>query len=241
LNTGKPASSLDGLFDELEIQDPAITLTGGLIVQRDAQKRWRVIKGHPFPVPALQSLARLFQGTPVTIFVNLVDRNLIFLGQDDQVNNQNLITLLKNTHFSPYEIVDHSPLANPEILSLPVYAVKVNSHDEALLASMYSRMRQAAISGIQFHNSAVSTIDIHAADTSKMIALQYIASQLNIPPSQVIALGDNETDLAAVQWAGYGAIMANGPSIVRARAPHIVPGNQESGVAQVLNQYLFKE
>jgi hydroxymethylpyrimidine pyrophosphatase-like HAD family hydrolase len=74
-----------------------------------------------------------------------------------------------------------------------------------------------------------------------MVALQYIASQLNISPSQVIALGDNETDLAAVQWAGYGAIMANGPSIVRARAPHIVPGNQESGVAHVLNQYLLKE
>ena len=241
LNTGKPASSLDCLIDKLDIQDPAITLTGGLIVQRDAYKCWRVIKGHPIPLPALQSLARLFQDTPVTIFVNLVDRNLIFVGQNDQVASQNLMTLLNNTHFSPYEIVDHSPLIDPEIVSLPVYAVKVNSHDEKLLEFMYSRMRQAAIPGIQFHNSSVSTIDIHAADTSKMVALQYIASQLNISPSQVIALGDNETDLAAVQWAGYGAIMANGPSIVRARAPHIVPGNQESGVAHVLNQYLLKE
>lgn len=241
LNTGKPASSLDPLIDQLGIQDPAITLTGGLIVQRDAQKCWQVIKGHPISLPALQSLAHLFQGTPLTLFVILVNRNLIFVDQNDQVTNHNLHTLLKKTNFPPYEMVDHSPLTDPEILAQPVYKVMLNSHDENLIDAMYSRMRQAAIPEIQFHISSFGTIDIHAVDTSKMIALQYIASQLNVPPSQVIALGDNETDLDVVQWAGYGAIMANGPFIVRARAPHIVPGNQECGVAHVVKQYLLKE
>ena len=241
LNTGKPASTLDGLIDILGIQDPAVTITGGLIVERDVQKHWRVVKGYPIPLSALKSLAQLFEGIPVTIFVLLVERNLIFSSPNDPLTNQNLPALLIKTHFSPYEMVDHNPLTDPEVFSQPVYGVKVYCVDENLIDRLYKKMRQADIFGIQFHHSSFGTIDIHSMDTSKMIALHYIACQYNIPPSQVIALGDNETDLAVVQWAGYGAILANGPSIVRARAPHIVPGNEECGVAHVVRKYLLEE
>lgn len=241
LNTGKPACTLIPLIDQLDIHDPAITLTGGLIVQYDNQKNWQIIKGYPISPSALQLLAFLFQNIPLNLFVFLENRNLIYVNHHDSATNDYLKHLLEKTNFQPYEMLNYSPLLDADVLAQPVYKVMVNSNDENQIETLYAHMRRTEIPGIQFHISAFGTIDIHAQETSKMIAMQYIANQLRVPSTQVIALGDNETDLDVVCWAGFGAIMANGPDSIRVQAPHIAPANQEAGVAYIVNQYLLKE
>lgn len=240
LNTGKPADSLSTLFDQLDLHEPAITLTGGLIVQRDENDHWQVIKDYPISLSALQSLAELFQGTSLTLFVLLADRSLIHFDRHDPVTQQYLSTLLANTSFPQCEEFDRSPLLEAQVLTQPVYKVMLNTHDQQTINVMYERMRRANISGIEFKMSAKGTIDIHSDKTGKLNALQYVAGMMNVSASQVMAMGDNETDLDVIRWAGYGAIMANGPESVRLQAPHIAPGNQDCGVAHVVNRYLLK-
>ncbi len=241
LNTGKPASTLTSLIDQLEIGDPAITLTGGLIMQRTARDQWQVIKRYPISQMALQSLVPFFTIIPLALFVLTENRNIIYFYGSDPSFNTYMKSLLRKTNFQPAEFFDHPPLTDPQVLDQQIEKVMVISNDEQKIASLYSAMRSAHIPGIEFHISAFATIDIHAAETSKKVALEYVASLLDISASQVLALGDNETDLDVIQWAGFGAIMANGPRVIKEQAPHIAPSNQAAGVAQIINQYLLKE
>jgi Cof subfamily protein (haloacid dehalogenase superfamily) len=241
LNTGKPISTLESLINQLDIHDPVITLTGGLIAQRDAQNQWETIKRYPIPTHSLQLLFSIFQDIPMALFVLSENRNIIYINRFDTVFNEYLRTILQRTSFQPVELFDHPPLMDPEVLAQPIEKVMVISDNEESINALYAQMRTAKIPGIEFHISAFATIDIHAVETSKKIALQYIADQLGVPSTQVLALGDNETDLDVVRWAGFGAIMANGPHSVKIQAPHIAPGNQEAGVAHIINKFLLKE
>lgn len=241
LNTGKPASTLNPLIEQLEIHDPVVTLTGGLITQRIAPDHWQVIKRYPISQISLQLLASFIKIPPLAVFALSENRNLIYYYGSNAAFETYMRALLQMTNFQPLETVRHLPLANAEVLRQPIEKVMLISNDEQKIATLYSEMRQAKIPGIEFHISAYATIDIHAVETSKKIALQYIVNQLGVSSSQVLALGDNETDLDVVKWAGFGAIMANGPHAIKMQAPYIAPSNQEAGVAQIINQYLLKE
>ena len=55
-----------------------------------------------------------------------------------------------------------------------------------------------------------------------------------------MALGDYETDLDLINWAGVGAVMANAPEFVLAKAPRLAPENDQAGVAQMIEEFVLK-
>ena len=59
-------------------------------------------------------------------------------------------------------------------------------------------------------------------------------------PEEIIAFGDAENDIDMLRFAGLGVAVANSPENVKRHADRIAPANTEEGVAQVLEEILFK-
>jgi Cof subfamily protein (haloacid dehalogenase superfamily) len=241
LNTGKPAHTFARLMDQLHIADAAIALTGGMIVQKIAENGWKVLKGFPIHPDDVAAIAQILRGSKATVFAFSAWKSTIYVPRKNQEAWNVFQALMKKTNFEPFELVDHTPLTDPAITGEPIYKICINSYNEPEINDIYDRLQQANITGINFALSAFATIDIHAAKTSKQIALEYLANYYDVPRSQVMAFGDHETDLDVIRWAGFGAVMANAPDYIKKQAPFIAPSNEDCGVAYVINKFLVME
>jgi Cof subfamily protein (haloacid dehalogenase superfamily) len=76
-------------------------------------------------------------------------------------------------------------------------------------------------------------------EVSKARALAMVADRLGIAQAEVGAIGDNTNDEDMVGWAGFGVAMGNAPSALKAVAKHVTGTVDESGVAQVIEQFVI--
>ena len=77
-------------------------------------------------------------------------------------------------------------------------------------------------------------MEITPAVVNKGVAVQHMASYLNIPMSQVMAVGDGENDIPMIKVAGLGVAMGNAPQVVKDAADLVVPTNDEDGLVKAL-------
>ncbi|HUF53232.1 MAG TPA: HAD-IIB family hydrolase [Dehalococcoidia bacterium] len=75
-----------------------------------------------------------------------------------------------------------------------------------------------------------------AAEKAK--ALAAVCEELGVPPEETIAMGDSESDIEMLRFAGLGIAMRNSPDEVRRHALHIAPSNDEDGVAWAVLRFL---
>lgn len=75
------------------------------------------------------------------------------------------------------------------------------------------------------------------ADKAKALAL--VCEELGVAAEETVAMGDSESDLAMLRWAGLGIAMRNSPDEVRRQALHIAPSNDEDGVAWALLRFVL--
>jgi Cof subfamily protein (haloacid dehalogenase superfamily) len=72
----------------------------------------------------------------------------------------------------------------------------------------------------------------------KANALRRVCQELGVAPEETIAMGDSESDIAMLRFAGLGIAMRNSPDEVRCEALHIAPSNDEDGVAWAILKFL---
>jgi hypothetical protein len=69
---------------------------------------------------------------------------------------------------------------------------------------------------------------------SKASALRWLAAHHGVTPAETAMIGDGENDLAALELAGLGIVVASAPEAVRAQADAVVGSPDEGGVAEAL-------
>ena len=82
-------------------------------------------------------------------------------------------------------------------------------------------------------------LEILPVGSSKGVALEFVAAQLGVPLSQVIAVGDNLNDLEMLRTAGLGVAMGNAPEAVRAAADLVTRTNDEEGLRDVIERFVL--
>jgi Cof subfamily protein (haloacid dehalogenase superfamily) len=81
-------------------------------------------------------------------------------------------------------------------------------------------------------------LEISAPGVSKAATLARLCGRRGVRAEQVIAFGDMPNDLAMLGWAGHAVAVANAHPDVLAAADEVTAGNDEAGVAQVLERLL---
>ena len=120
-----------------------------------------------------------------------------------------------------------------ELLAEPVVKmlVKAPGSDPAALRAAVSRAVGRSATATW---SVDGLVEVSAAGVTKAAALARVCAGLGVDAADVVAFGDMPNDLPMLEWAGTSYAVANGhPSVLEA-ADHVVPGNDEDGVAVVL-------
>ena len=78
---------------------------------------------------------------------------------------------------------------------------------------------------------------IMAPDCSKASGVLALARSLNIPLTEVMAIGDNNNDIPMLQAVGLGVAMGHAPVAVKAVAKAVTASNAEDGAAQAIERY----
>ncbi len=83
-----------------------------------------------------------------------------------------------------------------------------------------------------------SLIELSAPGVTKATTLARVAAGEGHGPLHVVAAGDGPNDLPMLAWAGTSYAMGNGHPAVRELATHVLPSNDEEGVADLIDAVL---
>jgi Cof subfamily protein (haloacid dehalogenase superfamily) len=81
-------------------------------------------------------------------------------------------------------------------------------------------------------------IEILPRGLSKAIGLAHAAGLLGLSGADTIAFGDMPNDASMLSWAGYAVAMGNADPELKAVADEVAPGQDEEGVAVVLERLM---
>jgi len=82
--------------------------------------------------------------------------------------------------------------------------------------------------------------EVLRGDASKWTAVLHLAELWDISATEICAIGDDMNDLPMIAGAGFGVAMAHAPEEVRAVADHVTHGNDDDGVAAVIEEVLLR-
>ncbi|MFP4394422.1 MAG: Cof-type HAD-IIB family hydrolase, partial [Anaerolineales bacterium] len=91
---------------------------------------------------------------------------------------------------------------------------------------------------VRSHEKFIEVVPLGA---TKGAALAWLASCLEIPQAEVMAVGDQENDLSMVEWAGVGVAMGNATPQVQAAADWIAPPLSEDGAAMAIERFILHD
>jgi hydroxymethylpyrimidine pyrophosphatase-like HAD family hydrolase len=108
----------------------------------------------------------------------------------------------------------------------------------ALIAS-FPRHQELKVLRTEYTTRDLCLLDVVAARTDKGLAVQQLASHLKVPREAVMAIGDNHSDFAMLEYAQYPVVMGNATEELKSMGWPMTSGNDEDGVAQAINRYIL--
>lgn len=111
--------------------------------------------------------------------------------------------------------------------------------DEATAASVNASLRGVFAGRATIHERTASVLEFTSVEASKAAMAQRLARQMQVPAEQVLAIGDDDSDAALLQWAGVGVAMGNATPAAKAAADVITSSNLRDGVAEALEHWVL--
>ncbi|MCH4172416.1 MAG: sugar-phosphatase [Lactobacillus sp.] len=229
LASGRPLAGLKQYLTQLQLwQKDRYTITfNGALVQENATDK--TILEHTVPLATFKTFANLAQ--ELNLHIHAEDKDRMYTPNRDiskyTVIESALVDLPlyyrtldefpPDTHFSKVMMIDEPDLINAAEPKIP-----------ADLKKAYYIVK-----------STPYFLEVMNRQVSKGKALNELADYLGFEQSEVMAIGDQGNDLSMVQYAGMGVAMANAIDTVKASATIQTASNNDSGVAQAINQYVL--
>jgi len=114
-----------------------------------------------------------------------------------------------------------------------------HTEDDGLRHKLLLRLQD--MGGLEITNSSPHNLEINPLGVNKAAGILEVCKLLGLDMSQVIAVGDSLNDLAAIQQAGLGVAMGNAQETVKEEADAVVASNNNDGIAEVIQKYIFNE
>jgi hypothetical protein len=119
----------------------------------------------------------------------------------------------------------------------------VSVHDPAERDAVAAELRRRLVADgivIDLMNSHPNFIEGLPPGISKASGLAWLIEHLDLRVEDVLAIGDNDNDIAMLRWAGTGVAMGNASPGARAVADWIAPSVEEDGVAVAIERFALK-
>ncbi|WP_310612919.1 HAD hydrolase family protein [Spiroplasma citri] len=81
-----------------------------------------------------------------------------------------------------------------------------------------------------------SSLEITSCNVNKATGIAKICEKYQLTAKNVLAFGNENNDVAMLQWAGVGVAMWNAPADVKTIADLVTYDNDHDGIANVIEQ-----
>jgi len=240
LNTGKPIDAIINEYEVLKLDDPVITMTGGLLLERNGNQQWRVLKSNPIPSDVFSPIYQAIREFKIT--THFMNEGIMYVYHNDPDNDylMKFVDTMNKYSCLEYQVVSSSPLVDFDHLKMPTYKIMFYNDDREIVAQVYEALKATRLPGIVIELSSPHTVDLRTTESGKKNTIAYLCKLFHIDRSEVMALGDHESDMELIQWAGVGALMDNANEALKKQAPLLAPGNEDCGVAAIIEAYALK-
>lgn len=124
-----------------------------------------------------------------------------------------------------------------EVLGEPGLKLVIR-HRELSPPEIFEMIGRLGLTGFAATLSGAPFVEIMAEGVTKATGLAQLCAHLDIDRSEVLAFGDAMNDIEMLTWAGRGVAMANAEREVIATADEVTAGNDDDGVALVIERLL---
>ena len=100
--------------------------------------------------------------------------------------------------------------------------------------------KHVRIAKTYYREKDLGIIDVLNRDCSKRSALDFLARSRGIRPTEIMAIGDNHSDLEMLEYAGVGVVMANGVAVLKNRGFYETASNDDLGVARAVGRFILQ-
>lgn len=229
LCSGRPLLGIAHYLDELGLRengDYAITYNGGLVQKTDTGEVLSEKILTKSDVVSLYDLSREL-GVPM----NFIDLEKIYSPAPPKGRPSlygNIMTALPFVHVSMDTLPDDLKI-NKAIFCT----------DQPTLDQAISRIPSFFTERYTLMKSRPILLEIMNKEVDKGKGLQALGRHLGIHAGEMMALGDQENDLAMIRYAGLGVAMGNAIDRVKATAQFITGTNTEDGVAYAVERFVL--
>lgn len=144
-------------------------------------------------------------------------------------------TYQRNNPDVNFKVVDFNDL---DFSKIPIYkAVYLNSAEDT--KRIRASLPYEFLSNFETSSSVPQYIEFVNKGITKSHALECIGDKLGIKASEMVAFGDQENDLAMLQYVGYSVAMGNATDEVKKQVDYVTASNDEDGVALVIEKIIL--
>ena len=93
--------------------------------------------------------------------------------------------------------------------------------------------------GLRTSHTIQGGLEFNNPKATKAEAVAHICKVLGIPAQAVAALGDSQTDMELLRWAGFSFAMGNALPPVQACAKGVAPANNQDGAAWAIREQIL--
>lgn len=161
-----------------------------------------------------------------------------YIDDNVYVSNLNRVSLdyFEGSKVEPILVSDLRQLLNQSITKAMVL-----SDDSSVIARLSSQLKTShSRTQVKQHKSITLLEAFHPA-VNKRLAVRYLAEEImSLRPENVMAIGDDFTDIEMLQYAGIGIAMGSAPEAVKASADWVTTTIEEDGVARAVERWILR-
>ena len=228
--TGRRFQSSLPAYDLIGSTLPLICYEGGLIRERSTgftHRHWPL--GPQVVAQILDHTEQLSLNGRLSVHFHIKD--------DLYVSNLNDASskFFEGSTVVPIVVSDMRPLLNQASTKVMVLSeeVEVITRLSTLLKNSHSRTRVKEYKSIAF-------LEAFHPSVNKRLAVSYLAEEImKLRPENVMAVGDDFTDIEMLQYAGIGVAMGNAPAPVKECADWVTATIEEDGMARAVERWIL--
>lgn len=227
LATGRGAGPAEIFSKPLGLTTPLVCLQGAQVYDPVARRSLHEVRLAPAVLPWIAALAgregwHLHFETPEMVYLPA--------GGNTPEALLNLFRLAAITR------VDDFVTQMPEVPTKFLLAVHDPAERDELTADLRGHLAAADLP-VALMTSHPQFVEGLPPGATKAEGLAWLIRQLGIAREEVLAIGDNDNDIAMLEWAGLGVAMGQGSPGALAAADWVAPGVAEDGAAVAIEEF----
>lgn len=238
LASGRSFISVCRLADENGLMGPIVSNNGARV---DLSPKGPVLAEHTFPRVLAAQVFDIMKRSGIyftcygngTLFQNNLDATR---ERTRGVNRRHALDM--QAHRVELVVSDESRTVEEGLIE--PYKFVAFTEDEGRLNALRHELKASGLP-LNISSSWIDNVEVMVEGAGKDSALQALQAHFGIDKVQIMAFGDNLNDMDMLRAAGVAVAMENALPEVKRAAQIIAPHHDESGVAQIINEYVLKE